>query len=341
MAVPSKNQLCLRYENGFPYKGSPEERLKFLVNFAAMSPSLGRSSPWRFDVHLDRLVLHLDASRARRATDPDIRELVISCGMALEHMRLAARRFRQDMQPNLLPDGFPGPLAEIGLRVGAPPSKADDELFNAIFDWAKPHQRFVPKELNATGLGNLLRVPEGAWPAFRHQWSLEERMHLAGLIVEGDRLHQQAEEERLTRIGQVKRRREDRLRVAKKGKEILAEKLDEWTSRLFHGGRLIAPARRLAEAKPSLVVLSTKGDDPADWLETGRLLANTLLRGLIWGVRPSLVNAFMRYPQLRQELAGCLGPGLFPQVVFRLGISEKSKASAPAVRGGLAFEDYL
>ena len=74
MSVLSKSQLCLRYENGFPYKGSPEERLKFLLNFAAMSPSLGRSTPWRFEVKMDRLILHLDASRARRATDPDPRE---------------------------------------------------------------------------------------------------------------------------------------------------------------------------------------------------------------------------------------------------------------------------
>ncbi len=245
MTAFSNSQLCLHYENGFPYKGSAEDRLRFLANFTAMCPSLGGSSPWRFEILMDRMILH------------------------------------QDLQPNLLPAGFPGPLAELGLRAGAPPSKADSELFNAILDWAKPHHRFAPKGLNATGLGNLLRRPEGSSASFRYQWSTDERLHLAALIVEGDRMHRQAEEDRLVRLGHIKRRRADRLRVVKKTNERLAEKLDEWTSRLLQRGLLTAPARRLAEAKPALIVLSTKGDEAADWLEAGRLLANTLLRGLI------------------------------------------------------------
>lgn len=49
----------------------------------------------------------------------------------------------------------------------------------------------------------------------------------------------------------------------------------------------------------------------------------------------------MSYPYLRDAFAEQLGPGAFPQVVFRLGIPERTKASAPAARRDLAFESYL
>jgi nitroreductase len=59
------------------------------VERALRAPSVHNTQPWRWRVTADTVELHADPSRHLVATDPDQRDLVLSCGAALHHLRVA------------------------------------------------------------------------------------------------------------------------------------------------------------------------------------------------------------------------------------------------------------
>ena len=67
-------------------------------------PSRRNSQPWLFDVWEEEVALYADKTRLLPALDPAGRELVISCGAALFHLRLAVRRAGYEDEVRLLPD---------------------------------------------------------------------------------------------------------------------------------------------------------------------------------------------------------------------------------------------
>jgi hypothetical protein len=101
----------------FPEKGSTRDKLSFLLNYAALAPSILNTQPWRFRITSDAVALFADTSRRLPITDPDMRELTISCGAALLNLRVAARSFGYDLACATFPDtGQPELLAQARLR---------------------------------------------------------------------------------------------------------------------------------------------------------------------------------------------------------------------------------
>ena len=81
------------------------EVLEQALDLACRAPSLHNSQPWRWVA--ERGVLHLfsDPTRIGRSTDSTGREVIISCGAVLDHLRvaLAAAGWRANV------DRFPNP----------------------------------------------------------------------------------------------------------------------------------------------------------------------------------------------------------------------------------------
>src|SRR5918912_3713151 len=81
-------------ENDFPKTGNASEKLRFILKYAVLAPSGHNTQPWIFRINQnDTVELYADRTRALAVVDPDDRELVISCGAALFHLRLAIRHF--------------------------------------------------------------------------------------------------------------------------------------------------------------------------------------------------------------------------------------------------------
>ncbi|MUL85133.1 MULTISPECIES: Acg family FMN-binding oxidoreductase [unclassified Mycolicibacterium] len=59
------------------------------VRLASRAPSLHNTQPWRLVADGAGLHLHLDPSRVVTATDRSAREAIISCGVLLDHVRVA------------------------------------------------------------------------------------------------------------------------------------------------------------------------------------------------------------------------------------------------------------
>ncbi|EWM10247.1 nitroreductase family protein, partial [Kutzneria sp. 744] len=83
---------------------SPDE-VAAVLGAATMAPSVHNSQPWRFRVLPDRIELHADLARRLPATDPDDKELRLSCGAALANLRIALEALGIRPLVTLLPHG--------------------------------------------------------------------------------------------------------------------------------------------------------------------------------------------------------------------------------------------
>ena len=106
-----------------------DTRLAEAVEDALRAPSVHNTQPWKWRVGGDAIELHADWDRHLTVTDPDRRDLVISCGAALHHLQvvLAARSIAADVRR--LPDPEDrGHLATVVVRDQDVP--ADEALEN-------------------------------------------------------------------------------------------------------------------------------------------------------------------------------------------------------------------
>jgi nitroreductase len=99
----------------------PEPAAVELGQAAAMAgyaPSIHNTQPWHWQVHRDGMDLYAEPGRQLAVTDPDRRLLVLSCGTALHHARLALAASGWQPVVTRLPDGDGDHLAHLG--VGTP-----------------------------------------------------------------------------------------------------------------------------------------------------------------------------------------------------------------------------
>lgn len=93
------------------------EVIRDAVMLASRAPSLHNSQPWRWVVEGARLQLWADPRRLMPATDRSGRELILSCGAVLDHLRVAMAAAGWDAATTRLPDpSEPDLLAIVEFR---------------------------------------------------------------------------------------------------------------------------------------------------------------------------------------------------------------------------------
>ena len=116
----------------FPDPGT----LRAVLGLAVRAPSVHNSQPWRWRAGPDGLDMFADLSRHLPRTDPDRRDLMLSCGAALHHCTVALAALGWHAKVHRLPDpGMPEHLAALELN----PQPADE--LDALLSTAIPHRR--------------------------------------------------------------------------------------------------------------------------------------------------------------------------------------------------------
>jgi hypothetical protein len=147
--------------------------LTWAIEQAIRAPSVHNTQPWRWRIGPDTVELYADWTRHLPWTDPDRRDLVLSCGAALHHLRvaLAARQLAATVER--FPDNEnEALLARVTARSGSG-APEDAALFPAIgrrrTDRRRMSRRPVPPtlidELSAWARregADLFRTPSGA-----------------------------------------------------------------------------------------------------------------------------------------------------------------------------------
>lgn len=313
----------------FPLDGTPAEQLRALVRYAIRAPSSHNSQPWRFRLLDETLELRIDPTRRLPVVDPADRELLISCGAALEHLRIAAHRFGLADAVTITPDPRdPDLVARIRLAGRRDPSPNDEAMFDAIPVRHTFRGPLEPRPIAASLIEQLMLEARRAGAQLS---TLDEsaRTPLADLVMAGDRIqmadpHFRAELSGWLRSG---------LTSAGDGMPGYALEMSAVTAvmaplvvRTFDlGNGRAARNAELVRGSPVLAVLSTDGDDPGAWIRSGQALARVLLLATAAGIRASFLNQPVEVPTLRQQLADLVPGGGTPQLILRLGYGPEGK----------------
>jgi hypothetical protein len=138
------------------------------VTDALRAPSVHNTQPWKWRIRPGSVQLHADEDRHLDVTDPEQRDLVLSCGAALHHLQvaLAARGLAADVER--LPDPEDcDHLATIVVHPGAEPDALTASLYAAI----------------ATRRTDRRRMSHRPVPADQVEALEEHARHAGGLLV--------------------------------------------------------------------------------------------------------------------------------------------------------------
>ena len=99
----------------------PVTAMHRIVEAATRAPSVHNTQPWRWRASPDVLELFVDRTRRLPATDPDGRNMIISCGAALHHAQVVATALGWAPSVTRHPDpGSPDLLARLELAPSPP-----------------------------------------------------------------------------------------------------------------------------------------------------------------------------------------------------------------------------
>lgn len=302
------------------------EVVRHAVAVATLAPSGHNTQPWRFVLGDRHVEVRADRSRRLPVVDPDDRELVMSCGAALDHLVLVLEHLGFPPTVELTPGGdlsdgdllatvtVPAAGADRGSRldeVGAMVRRRTNR--NPFHDRPVDSQLVEQMRHAAEELGAWVRlVPPGP-----------DRVALAGLIAEGDRVQMSDRAFRRELAAWVRPNHSparDGIRAHAFGVPDLASRFAPFIVRTFdRGRRQAAEDHRLAVAAPLVIVIGTVDDSTAGWITAGRALSRLLLTATGAGVSAAFMNQPVERPELRHRLTELLDTAGLPQLVLRMG----------------------
>lgn len=320
------------HECDFPQGGTPEQRLEFALRYAVLAPSTHNTQPWRFAISRETVALYADGARQLPVLDPAGRELRISCGAALFHLRIALRHFGYSAPEELLPDRrHPDLLARVALGDWHRPPREEEELFHAMLI-----RRTYRKPFDPIAMPNELMMAmqrDAALGGVRLAFVVDPRAkaRLADLIAEADRAQLADKALRADLAAWMRDNRSttsDGIPGYALGANEALALAEPLVMRGFDVGRMQAiHDAGLAAGSPALVALSTRGDQPLDWVAAGEVLARILLRAAASGVYASFLPQPVEVAALRPQVSQLLGTSDAPQLLLRMGFAHQVKAT--------------
>ena len=316
-------------DRDFPTSADRSEQLRHMINYAIMAPSIYNTQPWLFKVTGSEIAMYVDRARALPVSDPDGRNLVISCGAALYHLRVAIRHFGYEPVVRTFPDlDVPNLLAFIRLGKHKEVLPDEERQFMAIKKRRTIRNGFRDEAI-PPGMMQQLRdsaVGEGA-----HMFALQDRNEQQALI------------------DLIREAYEIRRKDAPFLQEVQAWTNSGWAdypindmsyaapppgaeapppSRILRGledDQLLMWNDNIKPGHPAFVVLATTGDRMASWLSAGQALARLLLTATDSGLSTSFLNQPVGINSLRDRVRSLVGGELFPQVILRMGYGVPGK----------------
>jgi len=297
---------------------------------ALLAPSVFNTQPWRWRIDGDALELQADRDRQLTVADPDGRLLLLSCGAALHHARVAlaaagwraqVRRFVETFSDDV--------LARIHLLGPHETEPVDRELYEAIARRRTDRRPFGDESVPPEVVQRLMAVAE-AEGAYLHRVRLDQMPMLA-------------------------------IAVATAGAQEMADpeyrnELIRWTNRPdWSGDGLPAdttvrrvprrvPVRDLAVEPREGITIEPGGDRgavylvlfgdseaPPAWMRAGEALSAVLLTTVTLGLSVAPITDVIEVERPRELVRGLLGGGGHPYVVIRCGVgtSVADLAAAP------------
>ncbi len=300
------------------------------VALANRAPSVHNSQPWRWRIAPSSVHLFLDASRALPATDPEGRDLLLSCGAALHHLRVALLAAGWATRVHRLPDpGHPAHLAAIEL-IAAEPTAEDLALARAIETRRSDRRVFSTWPLPEAFLEHLQDAAHAEGGDLRLLNSDADVREVARLVE-----HAAVEQALTPDLSQETAQWTGRGRDAEEGVPAINVPSGPDGAvpvRHFAGRRMAQNELGRDETDGTVLgLLATYGDGPLERLRAGEALSAVLLTATRVGLATDPISQPLEVAdtraQLRERYLG--DDGEEPQVIVRLGWAPVSATPVP------------
>ncbi|MGY1704828.1 Acg family FMN-binding oxidoreductase [Geodermatophilus sp. SYSU D00697] len=300
-----------------------------VVALANRAPSVHNSQPWRWRIAPTSIHLFADPTRALPATDPDGRDLRISCGAALHHLRVALLASGLSTRVHRMPDpAHPGHLAAVETAP-AQPTADDLALARAIESRRSDRRVFSTWPVPAQFLADLVRAADAEGAALHVLDRETERWSVRRLVERA------AVEQALTPgLDGETAGWTGRSRFSREG--VPAQNVPEVPGgtvpvRHFAGGEQRQNELGAEESDGTvLAVLATSTDEPVDQLRAGEALSAVLLTATRYGLATDPISQPLEVPATRAELRRVCQDGEGePQLLLRLGWAPMSAVPVP------------
>ncbi len=309
--------------------------VKRAVRLASRAPSLYNSQPWRWNADRKGLHLFLDTDRIVHATDRSGREAVISCGVVLDHLRVAMAAAGWESHVERFPNpNNPEHLASISFSpmefvTDAHRRRADAILLRrtdrlpmaAPPDWesVQPMLAAAVSE-DAAGEVNLDVIADSDRPKLAEASMLTESLRLydSSYHAEIDWWTSDfAGTEGMPRSSMASAAESDRVDVG----------------RNFPVSHHQERRGELPEDHSKVVVLSTYDNTRRDALACGEALSGVLLEATLAGLGSCTLTHITELAGSREVVAAILGRDTIPQALVRIGLApELGETPAPTPR---------
>ncbi|MCW2797958.1 hypothetical protein [Nocardioides sp.] len=298
-----------------------------IVELACRAPSVHNTQPWRW--RIDGLTLELRADRDRQlpVADPTGRNLVISCGTALHHARVAARAEGFATSVRRLPDPRDSDvLAVIELGDGHPTPDTLADL-RALEQRCTDRRRFTSWPVPDERLEHLAEVTASDFARVRPLTGVVSRFRTE-LLVNRAMTEQEAD----LRFTAEQQLWVDRSSVDGVPAGVIPP-ADHYPgsrrNRFAHG--LYPDARQeLVEASDGLLAVTTDDDGALSWLRAGEMLSMLWLEATKGGLSVVPLSQVVEIEETRAELFRTVFAGLeVPQILVRIGWQQIGRSSLP------------
>lgn len=324
----------------------PDAVLRRIVESACLAPSIHNTQPWAWRAGGGTLDLYADTARRLAHADPDGRNLVISCGAALQHVQVAAAGLGWDAAVERFPDGGLGygtdgttsdatargdlrRLALIRFRRRKKPAKAAARDLRLLAERCTDRRRFTSWPVPPDLLQDLAaRAVE--WGASATPVTGVAELFTAGILV-GRAYDREAADPFLS--GE-QRRWVDHSDADGVPSAVLPQhdhvRRPSGTRIRFEDGHPLPDTGREIEPGDGLILLWSEHDDAAAWLRVGEGLSALWLEATRQRLAVVPLSQVIEVPETRADLRyQVLGGAGLPQLLIRVGWQAISRSQLP------------
>lgn len=316
----------------------PEEKVKFLLKYAILAPSMYNSQPWLFRVAGSACTFYKDTKVQIKEADREGRGLYISIGAALENLIIASKYFGVFGGIEYIVDDEKDAAARISFKFG------DDAVIDKEYEKLVD---FMPRRQNARGVFKTENLPLDLLPRLSMLQLLDDFIGIRADFI--------TNKAQILSLGKLN---SDGLKLASRSSAFRAE-MANWLRSNYTADNdglpgyalkvpgplsLIVPSLvRLINfgpllsyldfqgfrSAPAVCVLGSQENNPTAWLKIGRLTERLSLEFAARGYGTSIFTAAVQIGELYKEVQKVVYMTERPQLTFCVGRVSRSHHLTP------------
>jgi nitroreductase len=301
--------------------------IRTALTMAVRAPSVHNTQPWLWSVGENSVHLHSNPSLQLPSTDPDSRDLMISCGIALNHCVVAFAALGWLAKAHRFPNPADSShLAAIELEP-YPATEIDIALAAAILRRRTDRRRYGARPVSAADISLMGARAARAGVMLR---KVESLTSLSELVTLAAYRHANSVDY-LNELSMWSGRYASQAGVPARS----APRLDSATAiprRAFAGPALTEPpGPSPADDDAVVLALGTRDDDDVARLRAGEATGAVLLTATALGLASCPITEPLEIKEIRDEVGtDVFGTSGYPQMLLRIGWAPENAEPLPA-----------